>query len=57
VDINWSAWDALLAVLVVGVVIWAAFNLVKRLIVALIAIVVIAVVFFGAHIGDFGLGR
>jgi len=54
-EFNWSLVDAGLAVLLVGVVIWAALKLVTRLIVGIILVVVIAVMFFGVHLSDFGI--
>ena len=54
-DFNWSLIDAELAVAVVIIVIWAALKLVTRLIVGVILVVVIAVVFFGVHLPDFGI--
>lgn len=54
-DFNFSLIDGGLAVLLVIVVIWAAFKLVTRLIVGAILVVVIAVMFFGVHLSDFGI--
>ncbi|MFO1018315.1 MAG: hypothetical protein U1E03_12000 [Hyphomonadaceae bacterium] len=54
-EFNWSLVDAGLAVLLVIVVIWAALKLVTRLIVGVILVVVIAVMFFGVHLSDFGI--
>lgn len=54
-DLNWSAIDAALAVLLVIVVVWAAFKLVTRLIIGVILVAVIAVMFFGVHLSDFGI--
>jgi hypothetical protein len=55
-DINWSALDGVLGVALVVVIIWAALNLMKRIVLALIVLVIIAVAFFGVHFGDFGFG-
>jgi hypothetical protein len=55
-NINWSAFDGLLGVLLVIIVIWVALKLVKRVIIGLVAVVLLAVVFFGMHFGDFGVG-
>lgn len=55
-DINWSVFDGLLGILILGVIVWAAFKLVKRIVVALIVVALIAAVFFGVHWGDFGVG-
>lgn len=54
-ELNWSLIDAGLAVLLVIVIIWAALKLVTRLIVGVILVVVIAVMFFGVHLSDFGI--
>jgi hypothetical protein len=54
-DINWSMIDGVLAVAIVAVIVWAALKLVTRLIVGVILVVVIAVVFFGVHLSDFGI--
>lgn len=54
-DFNFSLLDGGLAVLLVIVVIWAAFKLVTRLIVGAILVAVIAVMFFGVHLSDFGI--
>ncbi len=54
-DLNWSIIDAGLAVLLVIVVVWAALKLVTRLIVGVILVVVIAVMFLGVHLSDFGI--
>jgi len=54
-DFNWSPLDALLAVALVVVVIWAALKLVTRLIVGIVIVVIIAVAFFGVHLSDFGI--
>lgn len=56
-DFNFSLIDGGLAVLLVIVVIWAALKLVTRLIVGAIFAVVIAVMFFGVHLSDFGIRR
>ena len=49
-------FDGVLGVVLVIVVIWAAFKLVTRLVVATAVVVLIAVVFFGAHLPDLGWG-
>ena len=54
-DFNFSLIDGGLAVLLVIVVIWAASKLVTRLIVGAILVAVIAVMFFGVHLSDFGV--
>lgn len=54
-DFNWSLIDGGLAVLLAIVVIWAALKLVTRLVVGIILVVVIAVMFFGVHLSDFGI--
>ena len=54
-DFNFSLIDGGLAILLVIVVLWAALKLVTRLIVGAILVVVIAVMFFGVHLSDFGI--
>ncbi len=54
-DFNFSLIDGGLAVLLAIVVIWAALKLVTRLVVGIILVVVIAVMFFGVHLSDFGI--
>ncbi|MEZ5959163.1 MAG: hypothetical protein R3C30_01880 [Hyphomonadaceae bacterium] len=54
-DLNWSLIDAALAVLLVIVIVWAALKLVTRLIVGIVLVAVIAVMFFGVHLSDFGI--
>lgn len=54
-DLNWSALDGILGVALVIVIIWAALKMVTRLVLGLIIVVVIAVAFFGLHLGDFGI--
>lgn len=55
-EFNWSAFDGLLGVLLLIVVIWVAFKLVTRVAIGLILAVVLAALFFGLHLGDFGFG-
>ena len=52
-EINWSLFDGALGLLLIGIVIWVALKLAKRIIIGIIAIVVIGVLFFGWHIGGF----
>ena len=52
-DINWGAFDGVLGIALVVIVIWAALKLVKRLVIAIIVVVLIGVTFFGMHGGDF----
>ena len=54
-DFTFSLIDGGLAVLLAIVVIWAGLKLVTRLIVGIILVVVIAVMFFGVHLSDFGI--
>ncbi|MEQ1817742.1 MAG: hypothetical protein ABL871_03960 [Terricaulis sp.] len=54
-DFNFSLIDGGLAVLLAIVVIWAALKLMTRLVVGIILVVVIAVMFFGVHLSDFGI--
>lgn len=51
-DINWSAFDGLLGIALIVVVIWVALKLVKRIIIGLIAVVLLAALFFGMHFGE-----
>ena len=51
-DINWSAFDGLLGVVLLIVVIWVALKLVKRIIIGLVAVVLLAALFFGLHFGE-----
>jgi hypothetical protein len=52
-DINWSLFDGALGLILIGIVIWVALKLAKRIIIGVIAIVIIGVLFFGWHIGGF----
>ncbi len=52
-EINWSLFDGVLGLLLIGVVIWVALKLAKRIIIGAIAVVIIGVLFFGWHIGGF----
>jgi hypothetical protein len=52
-DINWSLFDGALGLLLIGIVIWVALKLAKRIIIGILAIVIIGVLFFGWHIGGF----
>lgn len=54
-ELNWSLIDAALIAALAIVVIWAALKLVTRLVIGVILVVVIAVVFFGVHLSDFGI--
>ena len=51
-EFDWSALDGMLGVALVLVVIWAAFKLMKRLLLAFIMVAVLAAVFTGAHLSD-----
>lgn len=53
-DINWSMFDGAIGLLLIGVVIWVALKLAKRIIIGILAIIIIGVAFFGWHIGGFG---
>jgi hypothetical protein len=53
-DINWSAFDGVLGVLLLILVVWVALKLAKRILIGVIAIVLLGVLFFGWHIGGFG---
>ena len=52
-EINWSLFDGAIGLLLIGVVIWVALKLAKRIIIGIIAIAIIGVLFFGWHIGGF----
>ena len=52
-DINWSVFDGALGLVLLGVIVWVALKLAKRIIIGIIAIVIIGVLFFGWHIGGF----
>lgn len=52
-DINWSLFDGALGLVLLGVIVWVALKLAKRIIIGIIAIVLIGVLFFGWHIGGF----
>ena len=54
-DLNLSAFDGLLAVALVIVIVWVALKLVTRLILGVVIVAVIAVAFFGLHLEDFGI--
>jgi len=53
---NWSALDGLLAVVVVIIILWAAFKLVTRLVIGVILLIVLAALFFGLHLNELGGG-
>lgn len=52
-DFNWSIFDGVLGILLLGVIVWVALKLAKRIIIGVIAVVIIGVLFFGWHIGGF----
>lgn len=52
-DINWSAFDGMLGLILLVVIVWMALKLATRLILGLVIVVVIGVVFFGWHLGGF----
>lgn len=54
-DFNISAFDGMLAVALVIVIVWVAMKLVTRLVLGAIILLVIAVAFFGLHLEDFGI--
>lgn len=54
-EFNWSMLDGVLAIALVVVVIWVALKLVTRLILGVVIVAIIAVVFFGVHLSDFGI--
>lgn len=51
-EFNWSAFDGVLGVVLLIVVIWVALKLVKRIIVGLIAVALLAALFFTLHYGE-----
>jgi hypothetical protein len=53
-DFNFDMLDGMLAIALVIVVIWMALKIATRLILGAILLVVIAVVFFGVNLSDFG---
>jgi hypothetical protein len=55
-EINWSLFDGVLGLLLIGIVIWVALKLAKRIMVGAIIVVIIGVVFFGWHLGGFAPG-
>lgn len=52
-DFNWSIFDGVLGFVLLGVIVWVALKLAKRIIIGVIAIVIIGVLFFGWHLGNF----
>jgi len=52
-EINWSLFDGVLGLVLLGVIVWVALKLAKRIIIGVIAVVIIGVLFFGWHIGGF----
>jgi hypothetical protein len=52
-DVNWSALDGVLGLLLVIVLIWVGLKFVARLALAVLAVLVIGALFFGLHVGDF----
>jgi hypothetical protein len=55
-DFNWSAFDGILGLVLLGVLVWVALKLATRIIIGVIAVVIIGVVFFGWHLGGFAGG-
>lgn len=54
-NFDFSMLDGVLAVALVIVVIWMAMKIATRLILGVILVAVIAVVFFGVNLSDFGI--
>lgn len=54
-DFNFSMLDGVLGVALVIVIIWMVLKLATRLVLGAILAVVIAVMFFGVHLSDFGI--
>lgn len=55
-EINWSAFDGILGVVLVIILIWVGLKLMARLVIGVIAVVIIGVLFFGWHLGGFAGG-
>jgi hypothetical protein len=55
-DINWSAFDGVLGLLLLGIIVWVALKLAKRIIIGVVAVVIVGVLFFGWHLGGFAQG-
>jgi len=55
-EINLGAFDGVLGVVLLIVIVWMALKLATRIVVGLIVIAVIGVVFFGWHLGGFAPG-
>ena len=55
-QINWSAVDGVLGLILLIVIVWVALRLVKRIVIGLILAVLILAVFFARQLGylDFG---
>lgn len=54
-DFNFDLLDGALALALIIVVVWMALKIATRLILGAILVVVIAVVFFGVNLSDFGI--
>lgn len=52
-DINWSIFDGVLGLILLGVIAWVALKLAKRIIIGIVVVVLIGVIFFGWHLGGF----
>ncbi len=55
-DINWSAFDGILGLVLLGIVVWVALKLAKRIIIGIVAVAIIGMLFFGWHLGGFSGG-
>ena len=55
-EINWSIFDGVLGLILLGVIAWVALRLAKRIIIGIIVVVLIGVIFFGWHLGGFAPG-
>ncbi len=55
-QINWSLFDGVLGLILLGVIAWVALKLAQRIIIGIIIVVLIGVVFFGWHLGGFSGG-
>ena len=49
---SWSVLDGVLGVVLLIIVVWAAFKFVTRIVLALILLVILAAVFFGLHFAE-----
>lgn len=55
-EINWSALDGVLGLILLIVIIWVALKVVTRIVLGGIIILAILALFFGRHMGFINLG-